>query len=325
MTTSKRNPRGMRTIALVAFPGVQLLDIAGPADVFAMANVYSVEPFFRVRLVSSAGGTLATSSGMVLQTEGLDAVAPDSVDTLIIAGGERNGLGEAIRDERLAAWTRSACKLARRYGSVCTGAFALAHWGLLDGHRATTHWEGTSLLRRHFSGIEVEPDALYVQDGKVWTSGGVTSGIDMSLALVEQDLGRWIAMRVAKQLILAARRLGNQSQFSATLEAQAGQYAALVDWMRAHLGEPIGVERMAEKAGESPRSFHRHFVKVTGLTPHAFLEALRLQAAKTRLEAGEPLKSVAQASGFRSEAHLAKIFRRRYALTPSQYRALYGE
>jgi len=314
----------LRQVALVAFPSFQMLDIAGPADVFAMANAYHVEPAYRVALVSATGGPVAASNGIVLQTEPVAAVPARGVDTCIIAGGERDGLVAAVSDAALAGWVRQVSEGARRYGSVCTGAFVLAQWGLLDARRATTHWAAAQLLQRYYANVEVEADALYVQDGKVWTSGGVTSGIDMCLSMVEQDLGRWVATRVAKQLILAVRRMGNQSQYSVALGAQAGQYAELVDWMRARLGEPIDVQAMADQAGESPRSFHRRFLKASGMTPHAFLEVLRLQAARSRLEAGESIKAVAHATGFGSEAHLAKAFRRRFDLTPSQYRAQFA-
>lgn len=317
-------PAPLRQVALVAFPEFQMLDIAGPADVFAMANAFHVEPAYRVTVVSAAGGPLAASNGIALHTEPVASLPARRVDTCLVAGGERDGLVASVADHALADWVRQASRHARRYGSVCTGAFALAHWGLLDAHRATTHWASAHLLQRYYGGVDVQAEALYVQDGKVWTSGGVTSGIDMCLSMVEQDLGRWVAARVAKQLILAVRRMGNQSQYSLALEAQSGQYAELVDWLRARLDQPIDVEAMAERAGEAPRSFHRRFLKATGMTPHAFLETLRLQAARARLEAGESVKAAARAAGFGSEAHLAKAFRRRFALTPSQYRAQFG-
>lgn len=313
-----------RVVAVLAYPHVQMLDVAGPADVFAMANAFHVEPAYRVVPVSSVGGLVRASNGIALDTEPLAALPPAGVDTLIIAGGERDGLVTAATDAPLAQWARDTCALARRFGSVCTGAFVLAQWGLLDTHRATTHWASAHLLARYYADVAVEPDALYVQDGKVWTSGGVTAGIDMCLSMVEQDLGRWVAARVAKQLILSVRRMGNQSQYSLTLEAQSGQYAELIDWLRAHLHEPIDVERMAEMAREAPRSFHRRFLKEIGMTPRAFLETLRLQAAKARLEAGDSVKRTARDTGFGSEAHLAKAFRRRFALTPSLYRAQFG-
>lgn len=321
--TSGQRPSGprVRVVALLAYPAVQMLDVAGPADVFTMANAFNVEPAYRVVPVSSQGGLVRASNGIALDTEAAASLAPAAIDTLIVAGGEREGLLATGADAPLAQWARAACTSARRFGSVCTGAFVLAHWGLLDAHRATTHWASAHLLAQYFARVAVEPEALYVQDGKAWTSGGVTAGIDMCLSMVEQDLGRWVAARVAKQLILTVRRMGNQSQYSLALEAQSGQYAELVDWLRGRLHEHIGVERMAEAAGEAPRSFHRRFLRETGMTPRAFLELLRLQAARAQLEAGESVKRTARDTGFSSEAHLAKAFRRRFDLTPSQYQA----
>ncbi|ANJ75870.1 helix-turn-helix domain-containing protein [Ralstonia insidiosa] len=317
-------PTGPRVVALVAYPAVQMLDVAGPADVFAMANAFNVEPAYRVMPVSSQGGLVRASNGIAIDTESIASLAPATIDTLIVAGGEREGLLATGADAPLAQWAREVCVSARRFGSVCTGAFVLAHWGLLDAHRATTHWASAQLLAQVFANVAVEPDALYVQDGKAWTSGGVTAGIDMCLSMVEQDLGRWVAARVAKQLILAVRRMGNQSQYSLALETQSGQYAALVDWLRSRLREPIDVEQMAAAAGEAPRTFHRRFTKETGMTPRAFLETLRLQAARAHLEAGDSVKRAARDAGFGSEAHLAKAFRRRFDLSPSQYQAQFG-
>ncbi|WP_213641111.1 GlxA family transcriptional regulator [Pseudomonas lalucatii] len=309
-----------RRVALVAFPGVQLLDIAGPADVFEMANGFNPEPVYELLSVSALGGNTATTSGIDIATVAAAEVAATSLDTLILAGGSPRGLSEAIQDPGLSAWARHAAAAARRFGSVCSGAFALAEWGLLDGHRATTHWSAAARLQRRYPRIEVQADAIYVRNGQVWTAGGVTSGIDMCLAMVEDDLGRAVAARVAKQLILPVRRLGNQSQFSSLLESQAGRYAQLIDWLRAHLREPLGVERLAAQAGEAPRSFYRHFQAETGQSPAAFIEALRLQVAREQLEAGASVKAAARAAGFSSDEQLSRVFARRCHMTPLQYR-----
>ncbi|WP_369958816.1 GlxA family transcriptional regulator [Pseudomonas benzenivorans] len=309
-----------RRIALVAFPGVQLLDVAGPADVFEMANSFHPHPLYELLSVSARGGNTATTSGIDIATIAADEVAADSLDTLILAGGNRQGLNEAIQDRTLSAWVRRAAATARRFGSVCSGAFALAEWGLLDGLRATTHWAAAAQLQRRYPDIEVQADAIYVRNGRVWTAGGVTSGIDMCLAMVEEDLGRAVAARVAKQLILPVRRLGNQSQFSSLLESQAGRYAQLIDWLRRHLREPLPVERLAEQVGESPRSFYRHFQAETGQSPAAFVEALRLQVAREQLEAGASVKAAARAAGFTSDEQLSRVFARRCHMTPQQYR-----
>ncbi len=318
------SPPATRRIVLVAFADAQLLDIAGPADVFSTANELSQRPVFDIVIASSGGGLIRTTSGVTIDTTPIRSVNASDIDTALIAGGLRDGVVTAIQDRALAAWMTAVAGSARRYGSVCSGAFALAHWGLLDGHRATTHWSAASTLRRLHGRTSVDPDALYLQDGRIWTSGGVTAGIDMCLAMIEEDLGRVLATRVAKQLILSMRRLGNQSQYSQLLDLQAGRYAALVVWIQAHLGESLGVERLAEFAGESPRSFRRHFEAETGATPAAFVETLRMQAAKEQLEAGATVKAAARAAGLSSGEHLARTFRRRFGMSPQQYRAVHS-
>lgn len=306
-------------VGLLVFEHAQLLDAAGPADVFDVSNRFAPAPLYRVQLFSPHGGLVRTSSGIALMTEPLAAAA--GLDTLLLTGAATpDDVRATAADAALAA---TVCALApglRRLGSVCSGAFLLAAWGLLDGHRATTHWAGSQRLRRGFPGVDVAADALYVQSGRLWTSGGVTAGIDMALAMVAEDGGRWLAARVAQELILPARRVGNQSQYAQVLQAQAGRYAALVDWARARLQEPLGVERLAEQAGESPRSFHRHFVDATGQTPAAFVEALRLQAARDQLGAGASVKAAARAAGFASETVMGRAFQRRLGLSPAEYR-----
>jgi transcriptional regulator GlxA family with amidase domain len=309
---------------LVAFPDTQLLDIAGPADVFAAANDIAAKAQYEVVVVSAEGGLVTTTSGVVIDTRPIDAVPASRVETVLVMGGSYRGIVGALENRKLAEWVCAAAAKARRYGSVCSGTFALAHWGLLDGHRATTHWSAAHTLRRLYAKTTVEPEALYVKDGRVWTSGGVTAGIDMCLAMVEEDLGREVAAGVARQLILSARRLGNQSQYSRVLQLQAGRYAKLIGWMRAHLGEPLGVERLAEFAGESSRSFHRHFEAETGETPAAFVETLRLEMAKQQLEAGASVKAAARAAGLTSDEQLARAFKRRLGLTPLQYQTVHA-
>lgn len=317
-------PAGLRRVVIVAFAEAQLLDIAGPADVFATANELCPNPVFDIVVASSLGGLIATTSGIAIDTRPIRTVDVHGIDTALLAGGARGGVVEALQDRPLAQWMTAVAGSARRYGSVCSGAFALARWGLLDGRRATTHWSATHTLRRIHVGTSVEPSALYVQDGHVWTSGGVTAGIDMCLAMVEEDLGRGLAARVARQLILSMRRLGNQSQYSQVLDLQAGRYPELVGWIRAHLGESLGVERLAEFVGESPRSFRRHFEAETGETPAAFVETIRLQAAKEHLEAGASVKAAARAAGVSSGEHLARMFKRRFGMTPRQYQAVHS-
>jgi transcriptional regulator GlxA family with amidase domain len=321
--TRQRKTGSRRTVAFVTFPSAQLLDFAGPIDVFSLANRLSPEPPFNIVVLSAGGGPIRTSSGLQIASVSIKDIRPPSLDTLILAGGPDEGLRALVQDLSLKKWTQQAAKVARRYGSVCSGALALAEWGLLDGCRATTHWLAAGYMANRFPAIDVDPEALYVRDGRVWTSGGVTAGIDMCLAMVEEDLGRLMAASIAKHLILSTRRLGNQSQFSLILDSQVGRYAELVDWMRTHLHEPLDVQRLSEVANESVRSFHRNFLDETGLTPARFIEELRLQVARNKLEAGASVKAAARAAGFTSDEHLARVFRRRFDMTPSQYGLLH--
>lgn len=239
--------------------------------------------------------------------------------TVILAGGNRSGLVRAIGDQALEAWVRKAANQCERLASVCTGAFALAHWGLLDGKRVTTHWSATDALARSYGGLTVNANALYLRDGKLWTSGGVTAGIDMCLAMLEADHGRWLATPVAKQLALSTRRVGNQGQYSSELEQQAGRYGPLIEWVREHLQEPMNISALATQAGESERTFCRRFVEEIGVTPATYIESLRIQRAQRLLEGGASAKAAAKKSGFTSEQHLSRTFRRRLEMTPMEY------
>ncbi len=313
-----------RLVALVAFEGVQLLDVAGPADVFAMGNRFATEHAYDVVVVSSHGSLVSTRGGPRIDTVPLKEVDASRVHTLLVAGGEAPGLRLAIADRQLATWVQDAAAHAHRYGSVCTGSFALAHWGLLEQKKATTHWSVAHVMERQFGAVEVDPSALFVNDGRSWTSGGVTSGIDMCLAIVEEDLGRFVAARAAKELVLSARRIGNQSQFSIVLATQSGRYGVLVDWIRKNLKQGLTIDQLSEASGESARTFQRRFRAETGRTPAEFVEDVRMQAARAMLEAGASVKVAARQGGFTSEEHLARIFRKRLDMTPSQYRMLHG-
>jgi transcriptional regulator GlxA family with amidase domain len=320
LNPKQSQPLSVRQVVLVIFEQAQLLDVAGPADVFTLANQFSEELRYSVRCASSGGGLVTTSSGLRIDTTPVAKLPVKNIDTLILSGGDRDGLIRAIQDQTLQRWVGRAAMAARRLAAVCSGSFALAQWGLLDGRRATTHWSAAGSLRKHYPSIDVEADSLFVQDGQVWTSGGVTSGIDMCLAMVEADHSRWLAARVAKQLVLWSRRVGNQAQYSVELQGQAGRYAEVVDWIRRHLREPINIAKLAARAGESERTFCRHFAFETGSTPAAFVEALRILAARQQLEAGASAKAAARAAGFTSDEHLARAFKRRLEMTPMEYR-----
>lgn len=313
-----------RNIVILAFDQAQMLDIAGPADAFAMVNRITTDLDYRVRCVSPKGGPVPLSNGLQVQTTAIRQGEPASIDTLFIAGAERSGLASALDDERLRRWVVAAAARARRVVSVCVGAFALAHWGLLEGRRATTHWSMAGTLQRRYPSVRVDHSALFVQDGKVWTAGGITTGIDMSLAMIEQDSSRVLAGQVAAALVMSSRRTGNQAQYSAELRAQSGRYANLIEWICADLRRTWDIGSLAARAGESERTFCRRFREETGSTPAQYIEGLRLQAARRRLEGGASVKSAAVAAGFTSAEHLARAFRRRLEMSPAEYRRVHG-
>ena len=318
----------MRRIVLFAFQGVQVLDVTGPAAVFAAANDEAEQPAYALAIASAAGMMVESSAGVTLGSVPLASLPTSGVDTLLVPGGDARGVVAASRDEAAREWTKAACVGARRYGSVCSGAAILAEWGLLDGRRVATHWRGSRILQQRHPGIIVDERAIFIEDGPVWTSAGVTAGIDMSLAMVEQDLGAAVANRIARRLVLYARRPGNQSQFSELLDAQARgaeEYGPLIAWISDNLSEPLDVETLSARAAQSLRSFQRRFTAATGRTPAAFVEALRLERARTLLAGrGSRLHDVARASGFGSPERLARAFRRAFGISPTTYRALHG-
>ena len=312
----------LHRIVLVGYDGCQLLDVSGPAAVFGAANEARQHPFYDLQIVSPDGGPVATNSGVVLHSRRIGG----QPDTLLVAGGSQ-GLRAVMAREDLRLWLRRAAPKARRYGSVCTGAFVLAAAGLLDGRRVATHWASCGPLAERFSALKVDSDSLYVVDGKVWTSAGVTTGIDMALALVEADLGAAMANLIARHFVLYARRPGFQSQFSPLLQAQTAAetpFVELTDWMAAHLELPLDVPALAARAGLSERSFYRKFTEATGKTPAHFVESLRLDVARTLLAEGLPLKTIAIKVGLRSSARLGQAFERRFGMAPSLFREMHA-
>jgi transcriptional regulator GlxA family with amidase domain len=249
-------------IELLAFPDVQILDIAGPAQVFTAANEFAAERGdampYEVQVVAPAGTLVKTTSGLSFATEGLthEAMPPD---TLIVAGGR--GVLKAAQDDALRDWLRTRAAGARRVASVCTGAFLLAAAGLLDGRRAVTHWRHCDQLSREYPQVRVDPDPIFVRDGNVWTSAGVTAGIDLSLALVEADLGRAVGLDVARNLVVFLKRPGGQAQFSAALALQSAddRFAKFHEWLAEHLDDDLSLRRLAHEAGMSERTFLRHY------------------------------------------------------------------
>lgn len=306
-----------RTIACVIFPDFQLLDASGPMAAFEIAGRH-VTGAYRLRTLAASPGAVASSSGMKLLAEPLD---DEPVDTLLVAGGD--GTRPAALNPELLQWVTVASRRARRTASICSGAYILAAAGLLDGRRATTHWSRTADFRRRFSRVQLEPDRIFVQDGPIWTSAGITAGIDLALALIADDLGEAVARATAQQLVVPRRRPGGQSQFSSLVEAggASGRFEALMTWARERLGAPLTVDDLAAAAHMSPRNFARAFLRETGMTPAKAVEHLRVEAARARLEAGsEGVEAVAAAVGFGDPERMRRAFLRAFGQPPQAVR-----
>ncbi len=278
-----------RRIAIVGFPGAQSLDIVGPLEVFAGADraAGGARPAYRVELLAPGGEPILCSSGLTLVPDAGVRGRRGAIDTLVVAGGE--GTRQAMSDPGLLRAIGSLARRSRRVTSVCTGAFLLGAAGLLDGRRATTHWRWCDLLARQFPRTRVEPDRIFVRDGELWTSAGVTAGMDLALALVEADLGRDLALEVARHLVVFVRRSGGQSQFSAQLAAQVAERDPLRDlqtWIQEHPDATLSVPSLAARAGMSPRNFARVFRREVGVTPAAYVEQVRVELARRLLETG---------------------------------------
>jgi transcriptional regulator GlxA family with amidase domain len=313
---------------VLAYPAVQLLDVTGPVQVFASANdliagAGGARPY-ELRVVAEGGKGATASAGATLAAGPLSN-SDEPLDTLLVAGGE--GIEAAIENPVLVDWVRQRATQARRVASVCTGAFMLAAAGVLDGRRAATHWNYCAKLAQRFPAVRVEPDPIFVCDGSVWTSAGVTAGIDLALALVEEDLGRSMALAVARYLVVFLKRPGGQAQFSAALALQSAEneFGALHDWIDKHLAGDLSLSVLASQVGMSERSFSRHYAEATGQTPARAIERLRVEAARRLLsESRLPMKGIAQRCGFGSEETLRRSFNRLMDVTPQDYRARFG-
>jgi len=325
--TPRFAPNQIRVVDVLAFPAVQLLDVTGPLQVFASANEHVAAaggtPPYMLRVIAKGGQGVTTSAGVGIAAGPLPRGG--ALDTLMVAGGP--GVDAAAADPALVKWVRERANKARRVASVCTGAFLLGASGVLDGRRAVTHWSYCAELARRFPEIRVEPDPIFVRDGTVWTSAGVTAGIDLALAFVEEDLGRTIALAVARYLVVFLKRPGGQAQFSTALSLQAAddKFGALHDWIGKHLADDISLPMLARQAGMSERSFSRRYAEATGLTPAHAVERLRIEAARRLLsESRLPVKRVSQRCGFGSEETMRRSFLRILATTPQDYRARFS-
>ncbi|XXX80844.1 helix-turn-helix domain-containing protein [Sorangium sp. So ce134] len=314
-----------RLVVLVAFEGVALLDVAGPLEAFTVAaglRAPGAPPPYRTVVASTAGGPVRTTTGLGIDAAPLATLDGEPVDTLIVPG---SGPPEApAAPPALVAWLARSAPRARRTCAVCTGAFLLAAAGLLDGRRAATHWRAAPVLAERYPRVRVDAESIYLRDGAIWTSAGVSAGVDLALALIEEDLGHRAAMAVARQLVVFLKRPGGQSQFSAPLAAQAaegGTFADLHAWMADHLSGDLRVERLAAQAGMSPRTFARAYAAALGETPARTVAAMRLEAACQALAGTTlPLKRIAHQCGFGDEQNLRRAFQRRLGVGPLEYR-----
>jgi transcriptional regulator GlxA family with amidase domain len=311
---------------MVAFPDVQLLDVVGPLEVLAAASQAAARQGaaggYVVEVVGPELTSLRATSGLRLGVDRTYADRPESLDTLIVAGGR--GSRRAAQDDRVRGYVTAMAPRARRVCSVCTGAFVLAATGLLEGRRVTTHWAFAATLAERFPELDVDPDAIYCRDGKYWTSAGVSAGMDLALALVEEDLGRELALEVSRQMVFFLKRPGGQSQFSAQLAGQIAERDPLSDlqaWIVDHPDADLSVQRLAARVAMSPRHFARVFRAEVGQSPGRFVERVRVEAARRRLEESRAsIDEVATRVGLGTAETLRRAFLRQLGVGPAAYR-----
>ncbi|WP_454773799.1 GlxA family transcriptional regulator [Janthinobacterium tructae] len=313
----------MPTIAILIFPGVQALDVSGPMDVFAEANSFlPAEQQYAIEVLGTQEGLLRCSNGLSLAAHRHYAQANDAYDLLLVAGGP--GLPAQPYDAALSAWLARAAGKAGRHGSICNGAFLLGHAGLLDGKKVATHWNDAAALAARFPLAQVDADSIYVHDGKLVSSAGVTAGIDLALSLLADDGGAPLALQVARRLVVYTQRQGGQSQFSPHLTPvvdAASPVAQAQQYVLAHLGEALEVDTLAQLVAMSPRNFARIFVRELGVTPARFIESARLDSARVLLAVSDaPLKTIAWRCGFGTADQLRAVFLRRLGVSARQYR-----
>lgn len=317
----------LRRVVMVAFRDLQILDVTGPLEIFGATSRWlrakRSAPGYTIEIAAARRGPIASSSGMRLVADSALADVRGAIDTLLVAGGE--GAEAALADPPTIAAIRRLARRSRRVASICTGAFLLAEAGLLDGRRATTHWAYCNRLARRYPTVSVDPDPIFVRDGSIWTSAGVTAGMDLALALVEDDHGRAVALAIARRMVLFLRRPGGQSQFSAQLalqEADRQPVRELQAWIADHPDADLSVERLARRAAMSPRNFARVFHREVGSTPGRFVERVRVEAARRRLEeSSHGVEQVASQCGFGTAESMRRAFLRTLRVSPSAYRS----
>lgn len=315
----------IKSIAIIVFDGVQILDVTGPGSVFAAANDAAGKAYYRISVISANGGNIQSNCGIEIASQSMKSVGAIAWDTVLIAGGKGNGLTSLCQNTIAMRWILKAIQRAHRFGSICSGTFVLGHLGLLKKRKVATHWAYCDLLAKQFPDAIVDSNALYVTDSNLWTSAGVTTGIDMSLGLVTKDLGSSIANTIAKRLVLYARRPGYQSQFSPVLGAQSAaqanaQFTELIEWIQSHLAQSLDIPRLAEFVSMSDRNFYRKFTQCFGQTPARYVETLRLERCRELLSAGLSLKQISVLTGYTNPSQLTKAFERRFGISPSLFR-----
>jgi transcriptional regulator GlxA family with amidase domain len=316
-------------VVLVGYDGAEGLDLVGPADVFSGACDRLEAPAYEVVFAAVGGASMAFTCGATVAARPLAALRPRATDTVLVAGGADRAVAAAARNPALVQWLVKAARVVRRLGSVCDGAFILAGAGLLDGRRAATHWSSCDRLARLHRAVNVDREAIFVRDGRVWTSAGVSTGLDMALAMVEEDHGRQLADRVAAHLVLYVRRPGFQSQFSEELVAQTSAsdpLGPLVAWVRANLRGSLDAARLARQGGMSVRSLQRHCLRALDTTPAKLVEKLRVEHARVLLGTTQlGTKSIAVRCGFGSAPRMARAFGRALGVAPREYRMMFAE
>jgi len=306
-------------IGILIFPDFQILDASGPISVFEISGRFAGPAAPAIRVLAATPGPVRSSSGVEMLARGLKPSS--AISTLIVAGGQ--GVHAPATCKKTLAFVRGIAKRGIRVASVCSGAYVLAEAGLLDGRRATTHWERTRHFLAYYPKVKLEADQIFVRDGNIWSSAGITAGIDLALAMAAEDYGDEVAQKTARQLVLYNRRSGGQSQFSSLLELKAptGRFGPLLTWAREHLDTPLTVEDLAERAAMSSRHFARAFIAETGTTPSKAIERLRIEVARARVQSSsEAIEHVAQSTGFRDPERMRRAFIRAFGQPPQSLR-----